>query len=110
MTTTMDTPVRVKLTDEELVEKGLRLANRIAERDALVQQKKDHAKSDQALIDEVDETISALAQELRDREEDRRQGDLFADQTALHDVAARAGEALGNADNGDDGPPVGGEA
>jgi hypothetical protein len=102
MTTTMNAPVRVRLTDEEQRAKGLRLAERIAERDGLVRQKKADAKEAQELIDEVDEAISELAQEIRDGEEDRAQGDLFVDQKALANVAAHAGESLGNEENGDE--------
>jgi hypothetical protein len=96
MTTTMDQPVRVKLTDETLIEYGQHMAAKLLHVGVLRKKKADDAKSTQALIDEELDEAQRLARIITETEEERRQGDLhFGDvpstseaQEALAQVAA----------------------
>lgn len=96
----MDEEVVVKLTDEELVERGVSMARHAAEVERLRKKKADDAKSTQALIDvELDE-MQRLGRVLLDQAERRKQGDLkFGDieaAQAITDIAAAAGDTPGS--------------
>lgn len=90
----MDAEVPVRLRTNELADKGLELALLLAERDGLVEDKKRKAKLAQEDIEALDVRISDLAKSLREGYENRRQGDLFADDqaaaAALAEVVQRA--------------------
>jgi hypothetical protein len=87
-TPTMDQERPITLREEELLKRGQHLAQQLAVRDGLVEEKKAEAKKRQEEIDELDAEISKIASQIRDGFENRRQGDLFIDQALPKDKAA----------------------
>ena len=105
---TMDDEVVKKLTDEELIERALTMANKNLHIARLRKKKNDDAKSVQMLIDEELDEVARLSRVLVANEEARKQGDLsFGDEIAtsvLAEVHRRAGDEGRAGDNGAAGP------
>jgi len=88
----MDQEVMVRLTDEDLLARGLSVAQKIAYREGLVASKEADARKWNGMIKEADEEIARLGRVIQEAHESRRQGDLFADdvaRSALAEVAKR---------------------
>jgi hypothetical protein len=88
--TIADAPVPVTLQDQQMLDRGKQLAEKIGVRTGLVDAKKAENKKRQDEIDEFDEEISRLARVIVDGFENRDQMDLFADQKLAKDKAAAA--------------------
>lgn len=88
-TPSMEREVPVNLRDQELLERGQHLAEMVAERTSLVEAKKAENKRRQDDIDKLDEEIAQVAAALLNGHENRKQGDLFFDQTLPKDQAAK---------------------
>src|SRR3954468_15245054 len=87
-TPTMEQERPITLREQELLERGQQLAQKLAVRDGLVTAKKVDQKRRQDEIDELDAEISKVASVIRDGFENRKQGDLFIDQALPKDQAA----------------------
>jgi hypothetical protein len=88
----VEATVPVKLRDEQLLAKGQSLALKIAERDGVVEEKRQKNRELQAEIDRIDGEISKLAEEVRTGYEDRRQGELFVGDLSPEQAAAALGQ------------------
>lgn len=89
----MNDEVSVKLTDEELLERGATLAAKHLHIDHLRDKKRADAKSTQALIDAELDEAGHLAREIDAQEALRKQGDLFVGDTRARAALAKVGEA-----------------
>ena len=90
----MDETTRVRLSDDELIQRAETLAAKIQHVAHLRAKAKEDAKSAREVIEaEIDE-IERLARVISEQEEERRQGELFVSQgeaeKALGEVGARA--------------------
>lgn len=83
---TMEQEVSVKLTVEEIAERGETLAAKMLHVEHLRRKKREDGKSTQALIDAELDECERLARVICDQEELQKQGDLFVDD----EVATRA--------------------
>jgi hypothetical protein len=88
-THTMDQERPITLREQELLDRGRHLAQKLAQRDQMVKDAKDEAKRAREEIEELDDEISEIAAQLRNGFENRKQGDLFIDQTLPKDEAAK---------------------
>jgi hypothetical protein len=88
-TPTMEQERPVTFAERELADKGQELARMVLRRTGLVDAKKAENSKRQAEIDELDEEIAEFAQSISDGFENRKQGDLFHDQTLPKDEAAK---------------------
>jgi hypothetical protein len=91
----MDKPVRVRLSDDQLLDKSRSLGRKYSLLKALKRELKDATATKRKAIRETELELDALHEEINTGFEERPQGDLFAQaeaQKALHDVAAVAGE------------------
>ena len=88
---TMDDEVSVKLTVEEIAERGETIARKLIHIGAMRKQAKEAAATSKALIDSELDEVERLARVIGEQEELRRQGDLRFDQVPS---PAEAQEAL----------------
>jgi uncharacterized coiled-coil DUF342 family protein len=86
----LEKEVRVKLTDEELLAQGEKLGRLLAARKELKATKDAYNERINGELKDLDAQIEDLGQTVRDGHEMRKQGDLFHDNKALHDVAKTA--------------------
>lgn len=99
----MQTEVPVKLSDEELLERGESLAQKMLHIETLRTKKKNDAKRTQGLIDEELEEAARLARTITGQEDARKQGDLFVGDQAATDALAQVGAAACTCDSEDKG-------
>ena len=78
----MNDPVRVKLSEEELVELGQQMALKVRTIDGLREKKKSDAKATQDQIDAELEELAELAEKVLEGEEETTQAELFAGDNA----------------------------
>lgn len=79
--TSMNDPVRVKLSEHDLAERAGIMATKLEHVRVLRRKKADDAKSTQALIDTELDELAAMARVILECEEDAKQGELFVDGT-----------------------------
>ena len=117
MADSMQTEVPVKLSDEELLERGESLAQKMLHIETLRDKKKADAKRTQGLIDEELEEAARLARVITGQEEARKQGELFVGDLVATDALAQVAEAACTCepapcecqvfvDSGNDDPPA----
>lgn len=105
-TPTMETMVPSKLTDEQISERGMRIAMKRVEANALKRRRKLATSEIDGQVKGLEAEIDQMAQEMVDGQEMLRQGDLFVSQgpgpdaptpnqtaEALSDIARAAGDA-----------------
>lgn len=93
------TEVPVKLSDEELLERGENLAVKMLHIETLRTKKKNDAKRTQGLIDEELEEAARLARVITGQEEARKQGDLFVGDQVATEALAKVGAAACTCDD-----------
>ena len=101
----MDAPIRVRLSDEAVIERARTLAEKLGIVATLRSQKKADGERTQTLIDQQLDEVEELRLEILDGAAEKRQGDLFVDEVvgvprdvanaSLAEVAKRADEAAG---------------
>lgn len=79
--TSMNDPVRVKLSEHDLAERAGIMATKLEHVRVLRRKKSDDAKSTQALIDTELDELAAMARVILEAEDEAKQGELFADGT-----------------------------
>ena len=89
----MSQEVPVKLTDDELLERGKTLAEKNLHIESLQAKKKADAKRTQGFIDEELAEAARLARVITGQEEVRKQADLFVGDVVATDALAQVGEA-----------------
>lgn len=96
----MDSTVRVPMTEAEKAERGERLARLLKEREAMVDAEKTRRDEAKDGIESMDAIIADVATDLREGRKEKRQGDLFVDETPAKDKAAeiltKVAEAAGD--------------
>ena len=89
----MNDEVSIKLTKDELLERGATLAAKNLHVALLREKKRGDAKSTQALIDAELDECERLSRVITGQKELRRQGDLFVDDHQAAETLAKVGAA-----------------